>query len=174
MSQAPLNIHDLEKVIAPFGQNRTLTADAYLSGEVFDWELESVFKSTWVCVGRGDEIVAPGQIRAVDVAITYDLQLTDDIAFDYDVSDNGVHVALQLSLNTGATTNDDVITLENIGDFLDGPNAALRMELAASNLVGIAILRYVVALEPLASATVETLVAEITPRIRGYLTPAKS
>jgi Rieske 2Fe-2S family protein len=68
MSQAPLNPLDLEKVVAPFGQNRTLTADAYLSSEVFDWELENVFKSTWVCVGRGDELVAPGQIRAVDVA----------------------------------------------------------------------------------------------------------
>ena len=68
MSQAPLNTLDLEKVVAPFGQNRTLTADAYVSREVFDWELENVFKSTWVCVGRGDELVAPGQIRAVDVA----------------------------------------------------------------------------------------------------------
>jgi Rieske 2Fe-2S family protein len=68
MSQAPLNTHDLEKVIAPFGQNRTLTADAYLAQEVFDWELENIFRSTWVCVGRGDELVAPGQIRAIDVA----------------------------------------------------------------------------------------------------------
>ena len=68
MSQAPLNTLDLEKVVAPFGQNRTLTADAYVSREVFDWELENVFKSTWVCVGRGEELVAPGQIRAVDVA----------------------------------------------------------------------------------------------------------
>jgi glycine betaine catabolism A len=68
MSQAPLNTQDLERVTAPSGQNRTLTADAYLSQEVFDWELENIFKSTWVCVGRGDELVAPGQIRAIDVA----------------------------------------------------------------------------------------------------------
>jgi len=68
MSQAPLNTQDLERVIAPFGQNRTLTADAYLSQEVFDWELENIFKSTWVGVGRADELVAPGQIRAIDVS----------------------------------------------------------------------------------------------------------
>jgi Rieske 2Fe-2S family protein len=68
MSHAPFNTHDLEKVIAPFGQNRTLTADAYLAQEVFAWELENIFRSTWVCVGRGDELVAPGQIRAIDVA----------------------------------------------------------------------------------------------------------
>ncbi len=68
MSQAPLNTHDLERVVAPFGQNRTLTADAYLSKEVFDWEMENLFRATWMCVGRGDELVAPGQIRAIDVA----------------------------------------------------------------------------------------------------------
>lgn len=64
--------------------------------------------------------------------------------------------------------------LSRIGEFLEGPDAALRMELAASNLVGIAILRYVVAIEPLASTTVDSLVAEIAPRIRGYLTPTDS
>ncbi|CAN5810531.1 hypothetical protein BH23ACT4_BH23ACT4_02550 [soil metagenome] len=64
--------------------------------------------------------------------------------------------------------------VSRIGEFIDGPDAELPMELAASNLIGIAILRYVVALEPLASATVESLVAEVAPRIRGYLTPAKS
>ncbi len=64
--------------------------------------------------------------------------------------------------------------ISRIGEFLDGPNAELRMELAASNLIGIAILRYVVALEPLASADVDSLVAEIAPRIRGYLTSAKN
>ncbi len=64
--------------------------------------------------------------------------------------------------------------ISRIGEFIEGPDAELRMELAASNLIGIAILRYVVALEPLASATVDSLVAEVAPRIRGYLTSPKS
>lgn len=64
--------------------------------------------------------------------------------------------------------------ISRIGEFIEGPDAELRMELAASNLIGIAILRYVVALEPLASASVDSLVAEVAPRIRGYLTPAKN
>jgi len=68
MSMAPIDRIALEAVTAPFGQNRTLTADAYLSTDVFDWEIDNLFRSTWVCVGRGDELVAPGQIRAVDVA----------------------------------------------------------------------------------------------------------
>jgi Rieske 2Fe-2S family protein len=68
MSSAPLSLTDLEKVIAPFGENRTMPAAAYISREVFDWELENIFGSTWVCVGRGEELVAPGQIRAIEVA----------------------------------------------------------------------------------------------------------
>jgi len=68
MSQAPLDQTSLQKVIAPFGQNRTFPADAYLSQDVFDWEMENLFRSSWVCVGRGDELVGRGQIRAIDVA----------------------------------------------------------------------------------------------------------
>ena len=68
MSQAPLDTTSLEKVVAPFGENRTLTADAYTSREVFDWEMENLFRTTWMCVGRGDELVGPGQIRAIEVA----------------------------------------------------------------------------------------------------------
>jgi Rieske 2Fe-2S family protein len=68
MAVAPLDKRDLDLVVAPFGENRTLPAAAYTSQEIFDWEMEHIFRSTWVCVGRGDELVAPGQIRAVDIA----------------------------------------------------------------------------------------------------------
>lgn len=67
MSVAPLNPAEIERVVAPFGENLTLPADAYLSEQVFEWELENVFRSTWVCVGRVEEMVAPGQIKAIDV-----------------------------------------------------------------------------------------------------------
>ena len=52
---------------------------------------------------------------------------------------------------------------------IDGPDAALRVELAGSHLVGIAIARYVVKVEPLASARVETVVAAVGPTIQRYL-----
>lgn len=68
MSVAPLNPAEIERVVAPFGENLTLPAAAYLSEEVFEWEIETVFRSSWVCVGRVEEMVAPGQIRAIDVA----------------------------------------------------------------------------------------------------------
>ncbi|HEY6634366.1 MAG TPA: aromatic ring-hydroxylating dioxygenase subunit alpha [Acidimicrobiia bacterium] len=68
MNVAPLNLDEIARVVAPFGENRTLPAAAYVSQDVFDWELANVFRSTWVCVGRADELVAPGQIRAVEVS----------------------------------------------------------------------------------------------------------
>ena len=68
MNVAPLNRDDVARVVAPFGKNLTLPAAAYVSDDVFDWEMENIFRSTWVCVGRGEEMVAPGQIRAVEVS----------------------------------------------------------------------------------------------------------
>jgi AcrR family transcriptional regulator len=50
-----------------------------------------------------------------------------------------------------------------------GPSAELRVELAVSQLVGIAVLRYVVGVEPLASADVDKVVALVAPRIQGCL-----
>ncbi len=68
MRAAPLDATEINRVVAPFGENLTLPADAYVSDEVFSWEVDNIFRSTWVCVGRGDELVGPGQIRAIDVA----------------------------------------------------------------------------------------------------------
>ena len=65
---APIHPLDVDALLAPFGRNLTLPADAYVSEEVFDWEIDHIFGSTWVCVGRREELVAPGQIRAVRVS----------------------------------------------------------------------------------------------------------
>lgn len=58
----------LERVIDPFGESRTLPAAAYTDEAVLAWEVENIFRNTWVCVGRLEELVTPGQIRAIDVA----------------------------------------------------------------------------------------------------------
>ncbi|MGH8946907.1 MAG: aromatic ring-hydroxylating oxygenase subunit alpha [Acidimicrobiia bacterium] len=64
----PLDPADLDAVLAPFGASKTLPAAAYTSDEVFDWEREALFASTWVCLGRVNEMLAPGQVRAVALA----------------------------------------------------------------------------------------------------------
>ena len=55
---------------------------------------------------------------------------------------------------------------------IEGEDAALRVELAGSHLIGIAIARYVVKVEPLASADPDAIVAAVGPTIQRYLTGA--
>ncbi len=50
-------------------------------------------------------------------------------------------------------------------------DAQLRAGLVASQMVGVALARYVVLLEPLASADVEELVPHLAPTIQRYLSP---
>ncbi|MFJ8022269.1 TetR family transcriptional regulator [Streptomyces sp. NPDC096311] len=60
--------------------------------------------------------------------------------------------------------------LRRIAGRLDLPDAELRAELAAAQLVGVAILRYVIKIEPLASADVERIVERVAPVVQGHLT----
>ncbi|MGW1227387.1 TetR/AcrR family transcriptional regulator [Streptomyces sp. NPDC001478] len=60
--------------------------------------------------------------------------------------------------------------LERIAERLDVPDPTFRAELAASHMVGIVILRYVVRAEPLASADPERIIAMVAPTLRRYLT----
>lgn len=48
------------------------------------------------------------------------------------------------------------------------PDLALRINLAAAHIVGVALVRYVVAVEPLASAGEEDVIQRLLPAIRGY------
>jgi AcrR family transcriptional regulator len=50
------------------------------------------------------------------------------------------------------------------------PDAELRVELAAAQLVGCAMLRYVMKVEPLASADPEQIIARLAPVVQGHLT----
>jgi len=53
---------------------------------------------------------------------------------------------------------------------IERPDAALRATLAGSQLIGLAMARYVVAVEPLASAPSEVLVRALAPTIQRYFT----
>jgi AcrR family transcriptional regulator len=53
---------------------------------------------------------------------------------------------------------------------IDRPDAAVRATLAGSQLIGLVLARYVVEVEPLASAPRESLVRTIGPTIQRYLT----
>ncbi|MER5465155.1 TetR family transcriptional regulator [Streptomyces sp. NPDC002668] len=62
--------------------------------------------------------------------------------------------------------------LERLAGDLDVPDPKFRAELAASQMIGIAILRYVIKVEPLASADPEEIVAMVAPTLQRYLTEA--
>ncbi|MFE5245244.1 MULTISPECIES: TetR/AcrR family transcriptional regulator [unclassified Streptomyces] len=60
--------------------------------------------------------------------------------------------------------------LERVAVDLDVPDPTFRAELAASHMIGIALLRYVVGAEPLASADPEKIIGMVAPTLQRYLT----
>ncbi|MER7761302.1 TetR family transcriptional regulator [Streptomyces sp. NPDC097619] len=60
--------------------------------------------------------------------------------------------------------------LAKVAEELDVPDPTFRAELAASHMIGIALLRYVIQVEPLASADPEEIVAMVAPTLQRYLT----
>ncbi|WP_327133049.1 TetR family transcriptional regulator [Streptomyces sp. NBC_01343] len=60
--------------------------------------------------------------------------------------------------------------LERVAADLDVPDPTFRAELAASHMIGIALLRYVVQVEPLASADPEDIISLVAPTLQRYLT----
>ncbi|MFF5483612.1 TetR family transcriptional regulator [Streptomyces sp. NPDC012935] len=60
--------------------------------------------------------------------------------------------------------------LRRIAGEIDSPDAELRAELAAAQLVGVAMMRYVIKIEPIASADVEQIIARVAPVVQGHLT----
>ncbi|MFE6686283.1 TetR family transcriptional regulator [Streptomyces sp. NPDC057743] len=60
--------------------------------------------------------------------------------------------------------------LKRVTPALSGPDAELRVELAVAQLVGTAMLRYLIKLEPVASADVDELIAQLAPVVQYHLT----
>lgn len=58
--------------------------------------------------------------------------------------------------------------LEEIAPLIGGENPRLRALLMASQLVGIAMTRYVMRLEPIASAPIDDIIELVAPRIQSY------
>lgn len=56
-----------------------------------------------------------------------------------------------------------------IAPLIHHPDAELRALAVAAHLVGIAIVRYVVKVEPLATADIDTIVDLVAPRLQSYL-----
>lgn len=98
------------------------------------------------------------------------------------VWENPVSRAPLLAILRSAVTNEAAANLlrefvlrrllERIAVELDVPDPTLRAELAASHMIGIAILRYVLRAEPLASVSTEEIIRIVAPTLQRYLTEA--
>jgi hypothetical protein len=61
--------------------------------------------------------------------------------------------------------------LGRLAQSLEGPDVALRIASAAAQMVGVAMLRYVIKIPPLVNATDEEIVALVAPALQSYLAP---
>jgi AcrR family transcriptional regulator len=88
--------------------------------------------------------------------------------------------AQSLALLRSAVTNEQAATmlrgfvtsaiLGTIADVVPAEDAEYRAALAASQVLGLGIARFVIAIEPLASAPLEDVVAAVAPTVQRYLT----
>ena len=79
-----------------------------------------------------------------------------------------------LTTDQGAATLREFVSealLGRVASQLSGPDAGVRVALAASHLIGVAVLRYVVGLEDLRRPSAEELADMVGPRIQAYFTP---
>ncbi len=99
--------------------------------------------------------------------------------FFFGVWDRPNTISPFLTLLRSAVTNEQAAAMlrEFITDMMVGPvteqvaidHAPIRAPLAASQMVGIAMLRYVIGIEPMKSASVDQLVAIAAPTLQHYL-----
>ncbi len=64
------------------------------------------------------------------------------------------------------------VMMSQLAPKIGGEDARLRALLMASQLVGIAMTRYVMRLEPIASASIEEVVGLVAPRLQSYVDDA--
>jgi AcrR family transcriptional regulator len=85
-----------------------------------------------------------------------------------------------LAILRSAVTNETAATvfrglisrrvLARLGGTLNVPDEEFRFQLAASHLIGIMMLRYIIKVEPMVSADPEQLIRQVTPALQRYLT----
>jgi AcrR family transcriptional regulator len=94
--------------------------------------------------------------------------------------ENPVTRAPMLAIVRSAVSNDTAASvlrgivlrrlLERVASELKVPDPRLRAELAGAQMMGIAMMRYIIRIEPLASADMEDVVALVAPTLQRYLT----
>lgn len=71
-SPAPERLHatlaELRRLAGlPLERGQTLPPQAYTSPELYEWEVERIFRREWLCVARAEEIPQPGSYLRLDI-----------------------------------------------------------------------------------------------------------
>jgi Rieske 2Fe-2S family protein len=74
----PLSIRDLERTREPLERATMLPGAAFTDPRVFDWELESLFRGGWICVGHLDQVRERGQYTMVEIGRESAFVVADD------------------------------------------------------------------------------------------------
>ncbi len=69
MDVAPIDPAALLRSLRPFGSSTMLPAAAYIDQAVFRWEQRRAFADAWVCLGRDEELLPPGDATAQAVTV---------------------------------------------------------------------------------------------------------
>ena len=92
---------------------------------------------------------------------------------------DGVHSPMLILVRSAVTHDEstrmlrEFVTEQVLGRLaaaMDTPDRALRASLVGSQMIGLVMARYIVRVEPLASAEPEAVVAAVAPTIQRYLT----
>jgi Rieske 2Fe-2S family protein len=74
----PLSTRDLERTRQPLERATMLPGAAFTDERVLEWELESVFRGGWVCVGHVDQVRERGQFLMADLGRESAFVVADD------------------------------------------------------------------------------------------------
>ena len=108
VAPAPLDPAALADSLRPFGDSRMLPRAAYVDPAVFEWEKQNFFGQGWLCVGRSDQIAAPGDQRAEPVGAGSVLLARDEEGVVHAFANTCRHRGHEL-LPCGASASQSVI-----------------------------------------------------------------
>jgi Rieske 2Fe-2S family protein len=74
----PLTARDLERTLRPLERATMLPGAAFTDPRVFDWELASLFRGGWICVGHVDRVRERGEYAMVEVGRESAFVVADD------------------------------------------------------------------------------------------------
>jgi Rieske 2Fe-2S family protein len=74
----PLSIRDLERTREPLERATMLPGAAFTDPGVLEWELESLFRGGWVCVGHVDQVRERGEYIMVEIGRESAFVIADD------------------------------------------------------------------------------------------------